>query len=406
MPSMPTKTLGLRRGADGYWRTSWTDAAGKVHRKSFGADKNKARNRFATFNARWMKNADVRQGTSSDALTLREAAAKLEVYAKGHYVRRDGSQTGEAQGVMAALAPALRLFGDAPLAEFDADALKRTRDEMIRLGWCVNTINARVRRIRSACGWFVGEKMMDATKWHEMRAVKALSSHRGVVIDGKPVRVRATKPVTTVPDAYILATIEHLPLTIATMVRVELLTGMRPTEVCLMRPMDIDTSGPVWLYRPQRHKTEHHGKERIVAIGPQAQAWLAPFMARPVHAYLFTPAEAMEQRLAKRREQYLPTPGKGDYRRWQSQTARERQPRGGNVFDRTTYGRAIARACDDANVPRWSPNRLRHNAGTNARRHFGLEGAQAVLGHAKANVTQVYAELGVETAAAAMLKIG
>ncbi|HEX2473275.1 MAG TPA: hypothetical protein VHK01_00935 [Lacipirellulaceae bacterium] len=41
---------------------------------------------------------------------------------------------------------------------------------------------------------------------------------------------------------------------------------------------------------------------------------------------------------------------------------------------------------------RWSPNRLRHTAATEVRRKFGLEGAQIVLGHSRADVTQIYAE--------------
>jgi site-specific recombinase XerC len=40
----------------------------------------------------------------------------------------------------------------------------------------------------------------------------------------------------------------------------------------------------------------------------------------------------------------------------------------------------------------WCPNRLRHTAATEIRSKFGLEAAQIILGHAQANVTQVYAE--------------
>ncbi|MCH7727914.1 MAG: hypothetical protein IH991_15770 [Planctomycetes bacterium] len=33
---------------------------------------------------------------------------------------------------------------------------------------------------------------------------------------------------------------------------------------------------------------------------------------------------------------------------------------------------------------RWSPNQLRHTAGTDVRKRYGLEAAQVVLGHASA----------------------
>ena len=90
----------------------------------------------------------------------------------------------------------------------------------------------------------------------------------------------------------------------------------------------------------------------------------------------------------------------------------------GDRYGVDAYRRAIARACDMAfphpalsEIPkvrlaaeqstelkkwqtdhRWAPNQLRHSAATEIRRQFGLEAAQIVLGHSKADVTQVYAE--------------
>ena len=57
-------------------------------------------------------------------------------------------------------------------------------------------------------------------------------------------------------------------------------------------------------------------------------------------------------------------------------------------------------------MERWSPNRLRHSAGTEIRRRYGLEAAQVVLGHAKADVTQVYAERDIELARRVIQEVG
>ena len=57
-------------------------------------------------------------------------------------------------------------------------------------------------------------------------------------------------------------------------------------------------------------------------------------------------------------------------------------------------------------MPTWSPGQIRHTAGTQIRAQFGLEAAQAVLGHAKADVTQVYAERDLAKARASMAEIG
>jgi integrase len=57
-------------------------------------------------------------------------------------------------------------------------------------------------------------------------------------------------------------------------------------------------------------------------------------------------------------------------------------------------------------LPRWHANQLRHTRATEIRRTYGLEAAQVILGHAKADVTQVYAERDHALAADVMKKIG
>ncbi len=45
-----------------------------------------------------------------------------------------------------------------------------------------------------------------------------------------------------------------------------------------MRTIDFDTSGRVWSYIPESHKTEHHGRARTIHFGPRAQAILRPWL--------------------------------------------------------------------------------------------------------------------------------
>jgi integrase len=87
------------------------------------------------------------------------------------------------------------------------------------------------------------------------------------------------------------------------------------------------------------------------------------------------------------------------------------------------YRRAISRAVQRANetivkeaaemgisspalIPAWSPNQLRHSCATAIRREFGLEAAQVILGHSKADVTQIYAERDAAKALEVIGKIG
>jgi integrase len=80
------------------------------------------------------------------------------------------------------------------------------------------------------------------------------------------------------------------------MIRLQLLTGIRPGELVIMRGVDLDTTGPIWLYTPEKHKTAHHGHARVIAIGPLAQAIVRRHLKADVHAPLFSPREAVEER--------------------------------------------------------------------------------------------------------------
>jgi site-specific recombinase XerC len=57
-------------------------------------------------------------------------------------------------------------------------------------------------------------------------------------------------------------------------------------------------------------------------------------------------------------------------------------------------------------LPHWHPNQLRHSAATKIRRQFGLEAAQVILGHSKADVTQIYAERDAAKAIEIVKQIG
>jgi site-specific recombinase XerC len=64
----------------------------------------------------------------------------------------------------------------------------------------------------------------------------------------------------------------------------------------------------------------------------------------------------------------------------------------------------LARQWRDKHV--WSPNQLRHSAATEIRSRFGLEAAQVILGHSRADVTQVYAERDLAKAKTVVREVG
>ena len=165
---------------------------------------------------------------------------------------------------------------------------------------------------------------------------------------------------------------------------------MRPAEVCVLRPCDVDRSGDVWLYRPASHKTQHHGKERVVFFGPQAQSVLLRYLARAPEDYCFQPRDSEAKRRAAQHAARKTPLSCGNRPGTNRKRKPKKQPRDHYTTD--SYRRAIHYACDKAGIERWSPNRLRHSAATEIRKKFGLEAAQVALGHSTADITQVYAE--------------
>lgn len=79
-----------------------------------------------------------------------------------------------------------------------------------------------------------------------------------------------------------------------------------------LRKQDIDRRGKVWTSFIGGHKTEHHGHERRLYFGPEAQAVLAPFLVRPDDAYLFSPREAERERREVRRTHRRTPNGRGN----------------------------------------------------------------------------------------------
>lgn len=146
-----------------------------------------------------------------------------------------------------------------------------------------------------------------------------------------------------------------------------------------------------------------------------------PYMLREATAHCFSPAESMhktwEARQAARR-----TPLRwGNRPGTNRKTHPERLPR--TRYTRDSYNRAIRRGIDKANatirelalqtgqenpitLAYWHPNQLRHARATEIRRQFGLEATQVVLGHAKADVSQIYAERDLSLAARIMQQVG
>lgn len=346
------------------------------------------------------------------------------------YYRKGGQVTREYSGIKDALKLVRELYGRTTANEFGPLALKAVRQRMIDKGWSRSTVNQAVGRIRRCFKWAVENELVRPDMHHGLMAVSGLRKGR--------TKAREPEPVQPVDDASVQATLPHLSPTVADMIRLQRITGCRPQDVCNLRPCDVDTSADVWLFRPGIHKTEHHDRDRIIPIGPKGQDILRPYLLREKETHCFRPIDSEKSRRAERHANrrtplsYGNRPGR-NLKRNPKRTA-------GEQYTTESYRRAIHRACDLAFPPpeplcrrdgesvrewhgrlteqqkaelnqwqsdhRWSPNRLRHSAGTEIRKRYGLEAAQVVLGHASADVTQVYAERDLQKAVEIMREVG
>jgi integrase len=374
---------------------------------------------YARLIAQWSAGDSEHPAAAREDITIVELLAAFHRYAAKHY-RKDGRPTQEVTNIKVALRPLKALYATSLVRDFGPLKLKAIQSLLIKgytdadgahvAGLARHTVNARIGVIKRVFRWAVSEEMAPPSLAHALDTVRGLQRGR--------TDARETAPVLPVDDAVVKVTLPHLPPVVADMVRFQRLTGCRPHEVCILRPCDVDRTGEVWLYRPASHKTEHHGRDRVILVGPKAQEILAPYLLSARGAHCFSPTDSERKRKARlRANRKTPVqPSQVD----RSKRRPKLQPT--DTYTKDSFNRAIRRACDRADklarkddpgvaankriVPHWTPNQLRHTAATEIRRQFGLEAAQVCLGHSAANVTQLYAERDVRLGLEVMKKIG
>jgi len=406
-----------------------------VYLGRFGTPESRAE--YARVLAEWEANS--RRVVPGTSLTINELVAAYWKHATVYYRHvADGKPTKELADFRLSLRPLAYLFGTLPAAEFSPLKLKAVRGLMIdgyyhpeygkQKALARGVVNQRIGRVKRVLKWAVENELLSGEVFHAVNAVRGLTRGRS--------EARETEPVKPVAEGVVDATLPHLPPVVQAMVRVQQLTGMRPGEVVQMRACDIDMAGAVWLYRPARHKTLHHGYVRVIAIGPKAQEVIRSYLKLDLQAFLFSPQEERDTRYHRlrlaRKSKVQP-----------SQCCRKKKNSKklpGLCYSTTTYGAAIARGCDAAFPPpaplarregetkkgwlarltpeqqrelrewqkahRWHPHQLRHALATRLRREFGLDATRTVLGHHSPVVTEVYAERDLGIAKEVMARLG
>jgi integrase len=293
------------------------------------------------------------------APTISELLPLYYSYIDSYYVK-NGQQTHQVSLIKLACKVLEECFGKSEAGSFGPLKLKTCRDMFILKGLCRNECNRRTILIKQFFQWLCENEMIPPTVYHGLESVKNLQQGRSAAPDHDP--------VAPVADDHITVVLSHVSEQVALMIDLQRTTGMRPNEVVSMSKYCLDMSQAQWLYTPIHHKTEHHGKARVIPLNDRLQQALTPLLLRSPTGPLFRPIDAHKGHHGQARSPKSKAEG----------------------FTVVSYRQAIWRACKKAGIPNWSPNQLRHKGLTEIRDEFGLDGARAVGGHSKITTTENY----------------
>lgn len=201
--------------------------------------------------AEWLVGSRRSKGIGVNDVTVAEVISGFWEHAKIYYRQADGTPTNELKNLRDALRPLRRLYGHTAANQFGPLALKAVRQTMIAQGLCRTSINRRIGRLKHVFKWAAENELVSSTVHHGLQAVAGLKAGRS--------DARESTPVRAVPEAHVHTVLPHVSRQVGAMIRLQLITGMRPGEVVAMRGIDLDTTGCIWTYRPERHKTLHLG---------------------------------------------------------------------------------------------------------------------------------------------------
>lgn len=315
-----------------------------------------------------------------DGLTVGDVVARFLLWADQEY----NQDSREPENFRLSVRPLLRLFDHSPAEQFDTEALRIVQQAMASgswmsakekvaaetrkrpVAWCRNVVNRRMVRLKTLWKWAEEHKLVPPGSYHHLQTLRGLPKSAR--------NVRHTKPRQATAREDLQAVLPHCPKPVAAMLELQWIAGMRSCEVRIMRTVDIDRAGEIWLYRPTKDKNDWREDQapRVVALGPECQrlliAWLNP---QDPEAYLFPPS--------RRRSKAC--------------------------YTDQTYAQAVRRACGKAGV-KILPYGGRHAAKRRIAKAAGVEAARTVLGHKNIETTSLYGGLDIDLASETMKECG
>lgn len=390
-----------------------------------GSDRTEAQARHKIAVAQWLGRSCQAPPPPPDDLRVLELATRY----KAHCVEYYAAAPLNVERIKGFIQPLLDLCGTMPAMGFTPQLLKAVRTTMIdgrpadpetgkgtRRGWTRKFTNEAVRAIVRMFRWSASEGLLPIETYQRLATLEGL--RKGFTL----ARESTTRhPIT---QEELDAVRACLPAPVMAALEIMFLSGARPSEILNLRPCDLDRSGPVWRVVLTEHKTAHLGKDRVLHFGPKAQRILKPFLLRAEDAFLFSPAESYQEALDKRHEARVTPPKQGNT--IGSNRAKKPKTVPGDHYHHAEFRRAVSRAVDRVNRDRkadnlerkaagltevpmlrpFCPYEGRHACAVRVRDAASLDCAAAVLGHSRISMSEHYARINGDLAAAIMAKIG
>lgn len=289
-------------------------------------------------------------------MTLQRLCAEYAAHAARYYVRADKSQSGEAANIRSTLRFLLeRVGGHTALSKLHRrDLVDFVQAGITQNDWTRGYANAQLRRVKHMLKWAVEDREILT---HE-EAAPLLNAP-----NVQPIRGGAREPeprhIPKLCEAW--RVIRRMPREHREVLTLVALTGARLGEIIDLRVREVAGDH----LRITQHKNAHRGHLRLIPISGEAEAIVARRVAKANNvpgARLFPPLR-----------------------------------KGGIVRSKNRLRVAMARACAAEGVRLFSPHALRHAVAREVRQAFGLDAAQALLGHKSPTMTAHYAPVPIES---------
>jgi integrase len=320
----------------------------------------------------WANNRSIPDSTSPKEQTVEAVMLGYLTWAEKEYVK-NGKATDQVPRVKLAIKPAVELFGTLPAARFGVTQMEEVLQRMVGYGWTRGYCNTCFSVLKGAWKWAGLREFITMEQYHRLKEVPGLKKRRTAAPESQKVR--------SVKRSLVQATLPFMAPIPRDMAQIQLLTGMRPNEVCVMRACDIDRRSTPWVYRPHIHKLEHKELDRVIYLGPKARAILEPYLRRREEegrpgAYLFSPQESIAD--------YIERTGH-NIGRPPSRQLKE-------VYAERSYYAAIRYACLKGDLPHWTPLQIRHRRATDVWNQHSPDEARRLLGHTHLDTTEIYVD--------------